>query len=106
GYVLYPGIQSGLDLPGWILVDRDAAGRGKTRPACRADSNLERDGLVRGLRLADGLQLRAARLNEPGDSLWQMDWLPSAGAAGSERKAWREIRLHLSGQSWGSMGGR
>ena len=77
--VFHSRLQSGVDVSRWLLLDRNAARRRESRPACRADSHVERDRMVCRLRSAHGLQLRAARLDEPGVVRGQMDRLPPAG---------------------------
>src|SRR5207248_10578757 len=81
GCVLHARLQPGLDESGWFLVDGDADGLAQDRTACRADPNLERDGLVRRLRAADGPRHGTARRDEPGNARGAVDRLPPAGAA-------------------------
>src|SRR5688572_24450221 len=56
--LLYAGLQSGLDLPGRVYVDRGPLRRKQDRPAHRVDSNLERDGVFRRLCFANGQRER------------------------------------------------
>ena len=64
-----------------------AAGRVEDRHARRAHADLERDGVVRRLRPADGPRHRAARHDEPGNARGPLARLPPAGRARRDGKA-------------------
>ncbi len=66
--LLHARLQPAVDESRRLLVDGSAAGRGEDRHARRADADLERDGVVRRLRAADGPRHRAPRHDEPGDA--------------------------------------
>ena len=104
--VFHARLQSRVDLSRRLLLDRNAARRKDDRPARRPHPHLERDRLVCRLRAAHGLQLRAARPDEPGILRRKVDRLPPAGGACAQGESRRKVRLHLSGQSRRSVGGR
>src|SRR5262245_33944756 len=58
---------------------------------------LERDGVVRRLRLADGPGLRAPRFDVPGDPRRSLDRLSPARASRGARAAGAELSVHLAG---------
>src|SRR5205807_9056579 len=59
--VLYARLQPGLDQPRRLLLDRGADRRAPGRAPRRPHAGLERDGVLRRLRPADGARLRAPR---------------------------------------------
>ena len=80
--LLHPRLQPGVDQPGRVQLDRGAHRRVEDRPARGAHADLERDGLLRRLRAADGPRLRAPRPALVRDARRAVDRLPPAGAAG------------------------
>ncbi len=60
--LLLARLQSGLDEPQRLRVDRGLSD-GEGRAARGADADLERDGVLRGLRAADGTRLRNATIS-------------------------------------------
>ena len=62
----------------WMEVLQDESKIGLSR---RADTDLERDRLVRRLRAANGPRHRTPRPHEPGDACRTMDRFPTAGSA-------------------------
>ena len=93
--------------PDGIVVDRDADRRDQGRAPRVPHPDLERDGVVRRLRAADGARLRAPRPHVAGDPRRALDRLPPAGAArgpGSARASastarGRPTRRRASGRS-------
>ena len=85
--VLHARLQPRVDQSRRHVVDRDADRRGQGRAARVPDADLERDGVVRGLRAADGPRLRAPRPHVAGDARRALDRLPPAGAARGARAA-------------------
>ena len=100
-HVLHARLQPGVDQPRRHVVDRDADGRGEGRAPRLPHADLERDGVVRRLRAADGARLRAPRPHEPGDARRALDRLPPARAAGGARAPGQELRLDLAGPRGG-----
>ena len=90
--LLHARLQPALDQSRRLHVDGSAARRVEDRPAHRADADLERDGVVRRLRAADGARHRAARHDEPGDARRPLARLPPAGQARGAREARRAGR--------------
>src|SRR5207247_10432003 len=89
--------------------DRGAARRGDDRGPRASVAGVERDGVVRRLRAADGPRLRASRSHVAGDSRGTLDRLPSAGAPGGAREARPDVRPHVAGarggRAWSNLGG-
>ncbi len=77
--LLQPRLQPGLDQPGRDDLGAGAHPRGPRRSPRRAHPDLERDGLVRRLRPADGPRRRAPRPPQLRDPRRQLDRLPPAG---------------------------
>ena len=67
-HLLHPRLQPGLDQPRRVRVGRDAARTPNSGLPRRADADVERDGVVGRLRVADGAGDRASRPDEPGDA--------------------------------------
>ena len=63
-HLLHPRLQPGLDVSRRAFLDRGAPRREARRPARGADAGVERNGLVRRLRPADGHEPRAPRPDE------------------------------------------
>ena len=85
--VLHARLQPGVDQPRRDVVDRDADGRGQGRAPRLPHAGVERDGVVRRLRAADGPRLRAPRPHVAGDARRALDRLPPARAARRARAA-------------------
>ena len=85
--VLHARLQPGVDEPRRHVVDRGADGRDEGRAPRVPDADVERDGVVRRLRAADGPRLRAPRPHVAGDARRALDRLPPAGAARRARAA-------------------
>ena len=86
-HVLHAGLQPGVDQSRRHVVDRGADRRGQGRAARVPHAGVERDGVVRRLRAADGPRLRAPRPDVAGDARRALDRLPPAGAARGARAA-------------------
>ena len=95
--VLHARLQPRVDEPRRHVVDRDADGREQGRAARLSDADLERDGVVRRLRAADGPRLRASRPDVAGDARGALDRLPPAGAAPGAGAPGQDLRLHVAG---------
>ena len=65
------------------------------------DADLERDGVVRGLRAADGARLGAPRPHVAGDARRAVDRLPPARVARRARANGQALRSHLAGARGG-----
>ena len=80
-HVLHARLQPGVDQSRRAVVGGDAHRRGQSRAPRLPHADLERDGLVRRLRPADGPRLRAPRPHVAGNARGALDRLPPAGAA-------------------------
>ena len=80
-HVLHPRLQPGVDQSRRAVVGGDADRRGEGGAPRVPHADLERDGLVRRLRPADGPCLRAPRPHVAGNARRALDRLPPAGAA-------------------------
>ena len=80
--------------PDGFSVDGGAPGRIEDRDAHRAHADLERDGVVRRLRAADGTRHRTARHDEPGDARRALARVPPAGQARRARKEGHSRSAH------------
>ncbi len=106
GHVLHARLQPALDEPGRLHVDGSAEGRIEDRRARRADADLERDGVVRRLRPADGPRHRAARHDEPGDARRALARIPAARHdASRSRSRAKPVATTHRGQSRRGLGG-
>ena len=86
-----------MDEPRWDVVDRGAHRRNQGRAPRVPDADLERDGVVRRLRAADGPRLRAPRPHVAGDPRGALDRLSPAGAAGRPGENGQALRPHVAG---------
>ena len=84
--VLHARLQPGVDESRRDVVDRGAHRRDESGAPRVPDADLERDGVVRGLRAADGARLGAPRPHVAGDARRALDRLPSARAARRARE--------------------
>ena len=106
-HVLHPRLQPGLDQSRRDDLDRDAERRDQDRTPCLPYADMERDRVVRRLRLADGPCVGTPRPDESGDSRRTMDRLSPAGAACRARKqgkrfnsTWEAHRAAGLGEVW------
>src|ERR1700694_4193720 len=81
GRLLHARVQPCMDEPRWHKLDRGPDQRAAGGTPRRPDTHLERNGLVRRLRTANGRGQRASRSDEPGDARRALDRLSPAGAA-------------------------
>ena len=90
---VYNPVWTNPDGLSWVKM---LSGRGEGRASRLPHADLERDGLVRGLRAADGSCLRAPRSHVPGDTRRALDRLPPAGAARGAAAPGQRVRVDVA----------
>src|SRR5437667_255643 len=108
--VLHAGLQPRVDQSRRHVVGRDADRREPGRAPCVSHAGVERDGVVRRLRAANGPRVRASRPDVAGDARRALDRLPPAGAAGGDGARGADVRVDVAGPRGGrhrpGVGGR
>ena len=105
GHLLHPGLQPALDEPGRLHVDGGAARHRQDRMPCGAHPHLERVGVVRRLRAADGNRIGAPRRRQLRDPQRPLDRLSPARRPTTPGAGRRDHPAHLRGQPGRGLGG-
>ena len=95
---VYNPVWTNPDGLSWVEMLHDEAEGGAPR---LPHADLERDGLVRRLRPADGPRLRAPRPHVAGNARRALDRLPPAGAARGAAAAGPRVRVDVAGARGG-----
>ena len=104
--LLHPRLQSGLDLPRRLQLDRSACGRIEDRPAHRADADVERDRLLRRPGVCRWATAPSGTTSTATKRTAHLDRLSPAGAARRPGAGRQEGGVHLRSQSRPRLGRR